>query len=186
MILENEKCHIEIEIDETYTVESTDNRFYDLTLNPGNYRHSDVCKTLSIHVDLFPNEFCIALIGPFYTYESDCAVLDDEILTVLQDNTITQINVSYGSIVRHIKFDCFGCNYGLYKVNKGYIIFGEMEIMMLDFDFVKKWSFSGRDIFVSVSGKKPFQICEDSICLYDFENNYYEIDFEGKLIKTNS
>lgn len=183
MILENEKCHIEIKIDETYTVDSADNRHYDVTLNPGHYRHSDVCKTLSIHVDLFSDEFCIALIGPFYTSEYDCAVLDDEILTVLQDDTITQIDISDGSIVRHIKFDCFGCNYRLHKVNKGYIVLGEIEITMLDFDFVKKWSFAGKDIFVLVSaGKTPLQIREDSICLYDFEDNFYEIDFEGNLI----
>ena len=53
---------------------------------------------------------------------------------------------------------------------------------MLDFDFNKKWSFSGKDIFVSMSDKKPFELCENSIKLYDFEENFYEIDFSGKLI----
>ena len=80
------------------------------------------------------------------------------------------------------KFDCFGCNYGIYRVQNGYIVYGEMEITMLDFDFNKKWSFSGKDIFVSMSDKKPFELCENSIKLYDFEENFYEIDFSGKLI----
>ena len=35
MILQNEICHIEINIDETDTVGSADNRHYDVTLNPG-------------------------------------------------------------------------------------------------------------------------------------------------------
>lgn len=30
MILQNEICHIEINIDETYTVDSVDNRHYDV------------------------------------------------------------------------------------------------------------------------------------------------------------
>lgn len=57
---------------------------------------------------------------------------------------------------------------------------------MLDSDFKKQWSFSGRYIFVSVSNRESFTICENSICLYDFENNYYEIDFNGKQIKINA
>ena len=53
---------------------------------------------------------------------------------------------------------------------------------MLDLDFKKQWSFSGKDIFVSISNREPFTIRENLICLYDFENNYYEIDFNGKQI----
>ncbi len=183
MILENEKCHIKIEIDETYTVDSTDNRYYDVILNPCNYKHGDLSRTLSIHIDLFSKEFCIALISSYYVSDSDCAILDNDVLTVLQDQAITQISITNGSVIRHIKLDCFGCNFAIYKVEEGYIIYGEIEITMLDLNFVKKWAFSGKDIFASVSGKLPFEIKEKSICLHDFENNYYEIDFDGNLIR---
>ena len=53
---------------------------------------------------------------------------------------------------------------------------------MLDFNFNKKWSFSGKDIFVSMSEKKAFDLCENSIKLHDFGGHFYEIDFSGKLI----
>lgn len=182
MVLQNEICHIKINIDETYTVDSADNRHYDVILNPRHYRHNDLSKTLSIHIDLYSREFQIALIGPYHSYDSDCAILEDDILMILQDDMITRINITEASITRNIMLDCLGCNFAIYKVKKGYIIYGEMEIMMLDFDCNKQWSFSGRDIFVSVSGKEPFTICENSICLYDFEDNYYEIDFDGKQV----
>ena len=45
------------------------------------------------------------------------------------------------------------------------------------------WAFSGKDIFASVFGKLQFEIKDELICLYDFEDNYYEIDFEGNSIK---
>lgn len=183
MVLENEKYIINIDIDETYTIDSTDNRFYDVILNPFDYKHSDFTKTLAIHVDLFSKEYSIALISPYYVSDSDCAILDNDVLTVLQDHAITQINITDGSITRHIKLDCFGSNFAIYKVEKGYIIYGEIEITMLDFNFAKKWFFSGKDIFVSVSGKLPFEIKENSICLHDFDDNCYEIDFDGNLIK---
>lgn len=183
MVLENEKCCIEIKIDETYTLDSTDNRHYDVTLNPCNYKKSDTSKTVSIHINLFEREFFIALIGPFDSYDSNCAVLEDEILTVLQDNTITQIRITDGTIIRHIDLDCFGCNFAIYKIENGYVLHGEIEITMLDHNFIKKWTFSGKDIFVSVSNKHSFEISDRSICLYDFEDNYYEIDFNGNLLR---
>lgn len=181
MILENETCCIRIEIDETYTVDSVDNRYYDAVLNPEGYRHSDAYKVLSVWIDLFVSELRIALIGPYYTYDSACAVLDGKLLAVLQDNTITQINITDGSMVRHVKFDSFGCNFAIYKVKEGYVIHGEIEIIMLDFDFAKQWSFFGKDIFISVSGKNPFELKENSIHLCDIEDNEYEIDFKGNV-----
>lgn len=182
MILENEKCCVEIQIDETYTVDSADNRYYDVILNPCHYKKSDISKTFSIHINLFERELCIALIGPFYSYDYHCAVLDGETLTVLQNNAITQIRITDGAITRHIEFDCFGCNFAIYRIENGYIVHGELEISMFDFDFIKKWSFSGKDVFASVTRKKPFEIRNNAICLYDFEDNYYEIDFDGKLL----
>ncbi len=83
MILQNEICHIEINIDETYTVGSADHRHYDVILNPGHYLHNDLSKTLSIHIDLYSRDFQVALIGPYYSYDLDCAVLQDDIFTLL-------------------------------------------------------------------------------------------------------
>lgn len=182
MLLQNEICNIKIDIDTTFTVESVDNRYYDLIFNPDRYHHNEFYKVLSINVDLYSEKISIALVGDFYTYETDCAILDKDILTVLQNDTITQISIIDRVLTLHKKFECFGCNYGIYKVNGGYIIYGEIEITMLDFEFNKKWSFSGRDIFVSLSNKKVFEICEDIIKLYDFQDNYYELDFEGNII----
>lgn len=43
-------------------------------------------------------------------------------------------------------------------------------------------SFSGRDIFVSASGKEAFTLTKDTVQLYDFEDRYYELDLEGSLL----
>ncbi len=187
MTLENQQCRVEIEEDTTYTVNSTDNRFYDVILNPDNYRRGNHYTVFSIFVDLFTSQFRIALIGPRCDAGvSGCAILEEKILTVSQADEITQINIADGSIIRHIKLDSYGCNFAIYKVKTGYVIYGELEIIMLDFDFNKKWSFSGKDIFASASGKNPFELREKSIHLWDFVDNEYEIDFEGKIVKYES
>ncbi len=74
MFLENNNCNIDIKIDETFTIDSADNRYYNIIHNPCHYKHNDFAKTLAIHIDLFSSEYSIALVGPFYTYDSDCAI----------------------------------------------------------------------------------------------------------------
>ena len=190
MVLENEKCCVEIKADYAYyarTLEYTDNH-YDVILNPFGYKRNEKVKTLSIHVDLFEKEFHLALLGPFYIYDDNCAVLEDEILSVLQGSVITQIGITDGTIIRHIWLNCFDDDFcamyfAIYRINNGYVLLAETEITMVDLDFNKKWSFSGKGIFASFSGKHFLEISNNSICLYDFEKNYYEIDFNGNLLR---
>ncbi|MDE6014287.1 MAG: hypothetical protein K2H41_01110 [Acetatifactor sp.] len=182
MLLQNEICSVSISIDNVYGIESADNRYYDLILNPDKLNRNDFYKTLAIYIELLAETISIALIGNFYCYNTDCAILDRDILTVLQNDKITQINVYDGTMTLHKQFECLGCNFGIYKVEHGYIIYGEMEIIMLDLEFNKIWGFSGRDIFVSVTNKEPFELCDNSIKLYDFEDNYYEIDYDGNIL----
>ena len=89
---------------------------------------------------------------------------------------ITKINIMDGSIIRQIELDCWPCTYGIYKIKKGYIIYGELEVIMLDFNFNELWRFSGADIL------NYFELCEDKIKLSDWQNNNYEIDFDGNSI----
>lgn len=55
--------------------------------------------------------------------------------------------------------------------------------LQLDFDFNKVWSFMGKDIFVSQTQKEAFILCENSIKLYDWEDNFYELDLMGRVKK---
>ena len=85
-------------------------------------------KAFSIQIDLFSKTISIALIGDFYSFDEDCAVLEDKTLTILQNNAIVQLDINNGAMINFKEFDCFGCNYGIYRVQNGYIIYGEIEI----------------------------------------------------------
>ncbi len=184
MLLSNDLCTVKICIDETYTINSADNKHYDIIYNPEQYRKMDFYKALIISIDLFSKELSIALIGNYYSYDVDCALLNDDILTILQNKSITQINVKTGLIINHIHLiENAGINYAIYKSKTGYIIYGEIYITGLNDDFQIEWTFSGRDIWASITGKNPFELCDDYIKLYDFNDNYYEIDLNGKVIK---
>ena len=181
MNLQNNICKVTISIDEGFRLESADNN-YDYVLNPLDYEKDDYYKVYSIRIDLFTREYCFALVGDGNSYDDNCAILEEKTLTVLQGWDILQFDVLSGELEKRKTLDNTGCNFAIYKVDQDYIIYGEIDITSLNSDLETKWSFSGRDVFVSISGKTAFEIRENSICLYDFEDNYYEINFDGKLI----
>jgi hypothetical protein len=186
MRLENDLYMIQISIDTTYTVDSIDNRHYDIVLNPANMKRNSFSKTLSITVTECDHTRKIALIGDFYSYDDKCAILDNSVLSILQNNTITQIELSTSSILSYHSFECFGCCFAIYNCSDGYIINGEIEIIKLNYKFEKVWSFSGADIFITQDNRSPFEMTENKIKLYDWNGIYYELDFDGNLLKEDS
>lgn len=178
----NEYCEIMLFNDTTYTIDSADNFQYDEELNLDVYTANDHYSALVIKFDWYERQKSIVLIGSKWAVYTDFAVLAGDLLTVMQQDVITQFNVRNGSIIRHVKFSCYGSSFGIYRVTGGYIVYGELEIIMLDDHFQRKWDFSGRDIFVTNSSHVPFELSEKSIKLYDWEDNYYELDYDGKLI----
>ena len=114
--------------------------------------------------------------------EGRIAVLENDVLTLLQNERFLQINLSDGCIINEKPFEILGGVFEIRKIEKDYMVYGEIEIARFDKLFNKLWSFSGKDIFVSNSNKKAFEISDNRIKLYDFEGNYYEIDFDGKVL----
>ena len=180
--LQNEKYSVRITTADTYIEESADNRKYDYILNPNKLGRNNMYRTLCISVTGTKNAK-IALVGDYYTSEIDCAILEGDILTVLQNDYISQIDLDTVQVVAGYKVDVFGTTFAIYRLPDGYLIYGEIEIIKLDNEFNVAWKFSGRDIFVSITGKNAFELTDRSIKLYDFEDNFYEIDFYGNLIR---
>ena len=177
MLLENDISRIEITIDTTYTIDSADNRYYDFVLNPQNYKRDDYYKTLAIYIDLSYCEFTVAAIGSYYSYDFDCAVLENDILTVLQNDNILQIRITDGALLGCKVLECIGINYGIYSLPDGYVVYGELEISKFSKNLNKMWEFSCKDVFVS------FELCDSYIKLSDWDDTHYELDFDGHLIR---
>ena len=123
--------------------------------------------------------------------EKKIGILD--VKAVLDDGTIVNIemqNYNTGNMIKRMSYylsrlyaEQLGKGEEYEKLNK------TISIGILNFNYFKdikdfhtKWKFSGRDIFVSASGKKSFELCEDRIKLYDFNDDYYEIDLNGNEI----
>lgn len=183
MVIENDSIKITIREDRTYTINSVDNKSYDSIFNPFKYTRNDFVKTMEVIIqNKFDEEVRIAIIGSIYGDDSECAVLKDRELIILIDSDIYVIDIDEYRLVKYQNIECTGTNFAIYLIDNGYIIYGELEIIKLDYELNKIWEFSGSDIFVTQDDKSPFLIDGDRIKIYDWNGIYYEIDLNGKLI----
>lgn len=104
-------------------------------------------------------------------------------LIVVQFDQISQISLPDGRLIHRQRIDCPGGCLGFYPLKDGYLLHGEDAIVMLDEQLNTRWSFSGADIFASVTGKDAFILDNEKILLWDFQDNYYELDLSGRLLR---
>ena len=181
----SERFIIVIAIDETYETDEDFQSRYDIVINPQNRPQNEFNKAYAIHVSSLGSEYSVALVGDHNCRDENCAVIEGSLLTVLQGWEITQFDVNNAHVTRTVILHTMAPNFEIHRVAAGYLIYGETEITMLNDELEVLLSFSGYDIFVSESNKTPFEITEDRICLYDFFDHYYELDFQGNVIFRN-
>ena len=182
--LSNAFCTIEITEDPTYTVDSADNRPYDRVLNPRGYRRSHFTCTFSIRMDWPDCTRTLALIGEGCAVASDCAVLEDDQLLVLQNRDLTRIAVADGQVLSYDRLDRFGVLNAIYPLPDGYLVVGELEVFRMDRDLQERWSYAARGVIVS------WEMQEDRILLREEETTYgmnakineVELGFDGRVL----
>jgi hypothetical protein len=73
--------------------------------------------------------------------------------------------------------------FGIYYLEKDYIVHGELEITRLDKDGKIVWQNGGRDIWTTIEGIDDFAVYDDYILTTDWDYNRYKFDFNGKLLE---
>ncbi len=111
-----------------------------------------------------------------------CTLLHEQSLLIAKFNTIYEISITTGQ-ARYKDIDNLAGAMGLYKVDDGYILYGEWCVLKLDFDLNEIWSFSGADIFAHPEQKECFRLLGDRIELIDFENTRYTLSLDGTLLE---
>lgn len=178
--IESELYKIYIEKDRTFTLDSADNKPYDLILNPFEMKRSDYYTVLSINIDIGGKQKNIALVGTLYGEASDIAVLDDHDLVVLMNTNLVVIDCNYLVVKLSKCVSEYGVYFSIYKFEGSYIIYGELDIIKLSSTLTVDWSFSGEDIFVTQDGSRPFAIENGLIHLTDWNGRKYTVNRFGK------
>lgn len=143
-----------------------------------------VCLTLE-------NDNCvkkIAFVISYYAKIDNCILVSKEYLFLMFDNLLCLFDPRTMTIIRQIEIPSItGTMFASYPYKDDFILYGEVEIYRVTQDLTIRWSFSGKDIFVRYHNNEhepAFKMKEDRICLYDFQDNYYEINYDGILINS--
>lgn len=163
-----------------YSFDSTDNKTYDNVIV---IEEKDFCKCIEVEIEQYCKIKTVLMVVPYYTpLESFVAPHKDGLFMMLND-VLCVFSPETATVTKQTRIKSLGSMFEVYQLGNDYILYGELEIYRISEDLTVKWTFSGRDIFVRCQGAEPaFSLKQDRICLYDFEDNYYEISFEGKLI----
>jgi len=186
MLIENDTYKVKIVRDETFTLDSTDNKPYQFIFNPNNIKRSDYYKTFSISIDDGNNQKHIALIGSLFGADEDVVILEGNDLIVLMNTKLVIIDCRALTIKLCREISDFGTYFSIHKFEDGYLIYGELDLLKLSPAFEVEWSFSGEDIFVSQDGSIPFHFENDTIYLSDWKGRKYKLNKFGEEITQQS
>ena len=179
MLIKNEIYSVELSIDKGWNWLPEDRErydyIYDLTAGK-TVDNRDLYDTVSIfctyndkmHIRIaIAGCFCYSCIG------QHPAVLEGDVLTLQLNRDIVQIELKDGQMLRHIDLDtigfCPGDCFAIYSTKYGFIVYGELDIVMLNRELKVLWTFDGADIFALPDCQKDaFILHEDTVELYDW------------------
>lgn len=163
-----------------YSFNSADNKLYDeiIVIEDGDFN-----KCFEIEVELYGEVRIVLIIASYCTPTDSFVGLHKNGLFLMLNEVLCIFNPETLSIDKRIEIELMGTMFEVHPFGEDFILYGELEIYRISTELSIEWIFSGRDIFVRYQGDKPaFEMRKDRICLYDFEDNYYEIGYDGRLI----
>lgn len=163
-----------------YSPNSADNKYYDkiFTIEESNFN-----RCIEMEISKGEETKNALMIAPGYTPIDSFVGVHEQGLLLMFDSIICLFNPELLEITQQINIDAMGTMFEVHSYKDDYILYGEMEIYRISIDFKIVWKFWARDIFVRYQGDEPaFVMKEDKICLIDFSDNYYEIDYDGKVL----
>jgi hypothetical protein len=179
------KRHIIKFYDEThYAVGSADNvNTYDKTFISGDPN----TLTSQIGIELFEDEELVAscLIGSEgggTGINANSSLISYGGLVICCSHTIFKLTIPDLNLEWKTIADTATC-FGIYYLDKDYIVHGELEITRLDKDGKIIWQQGGRDIWTTAEGIDDFAVYDDHILTTDWDYNRYKFDFDGKLLE---
>ena len=146
---------------------------------------SNYKKYIEMRIELYDTIKYVLLIVSAHTLidSHSCIALHDNGLFMMLNSVLCVFNPETLDIDQQTRIDPWGTMFDVYTYKNDYILYGETDIYRVSSCLDIMWRFSARDIFVRYRGDEPaFEMKEDRICLYDFLDNYYEIDYNGKII----
>lgn len=183
MLFFNDKYEITVKETVGYGINSTDNKYYDLCIKVIDADMFGHYSSYEIEVMPFENQeiFSIIVIAPYCSkvFENS-AILTDDIFYIILDNKIIKMDLNNFTYINYLISNPFGTYYEVYNCERGFLVYGELELVLLNKQFEEQWRYCTQDILF---GENSLQLNEEYISFIDFEGNSHEVDWYGKQHK---
>ncbi len=184
----NEKFNITVSRDMTYTLDSVDNKPYDMEIRAISTIHDGghySCHSIAVEDFSDGGTVTIILVGDYCSnVGKDSVILRNDTLIILLDAVIVVLSLKSamdpGSHDIHRIKNNFGTYYSIYPVGNNYIIYGELEVKMLDEAFREVWTYSTTDILINPD--YHLNIDDKQISFTDWDGNHHQLDMDGHLL----
>lgn len=163
---------------------------YDYVIKTKSYfnygEYEGLINGLEITVKGLRESKSILVYGAFYD-DQDKVIVKGDILYLSTSYDITKVSLTTCNIEAELILDD-DTSFGLYEAPEEghFIIHGELSIIMIDGDLNIIWQYQLPDISIPMSGKDPFKVADGYIYVKDFNNDYYYIGYDGKLISSSN
>lgn len=103
-------------------------------------------------------------------------------LVVCCSNTVFKLSIPELNLEWKTQADFAAC-FGIYYLDKDYLVHGELEITRLNKYGQIVWQRSGRDIWTTPEGYDDFGVFKNYILATDWRYYRYKFNFNGKLLE---
>ncbi|SHF85943.1 hypothetical protein SAMN05444377_1282 [Flavobacterium fontis] len=182
-----ENYEIELSNDKDFKLNSADNSFkYDFTYHDEealNYQCSQHAIRVFASGQLYKSAIVCAIAGGT-TIHSQTAIVDNNDIFICCANKVFSLSLPDLKLNWITEVDMATC-FGIYKADNGLFTHGEMTVKRLDHSGQIIWDIGLRDIIVNFEENREqeeFVLRDNYISLMDFNNNKYQLGFDGKFI----
>lgn len=190
MTVKYKKYTIEIINDPTYSLNSTDNtNHYDKEYFEGIMNEDRFYPTSKHGIRVLENDkeissAIICEVGGATGIHDNSFVLTDNNIIICCCDKICCLQLPELLLNWRKRFDAVTC-FAVYDFDGDFLIHGELSVTRIDKNGNAKWSFAGRDTFITSDNSNAFVIDGDKIILKDWDGYKYKLDKNGVVLESS-
>lgn len=183
MVFVNDKYEITVGRVDNYSANSADNKYYDkcIDVNDADVYGHYTCYGMEVLSFENGEVFSIILLASYCckVFENS-GILKEDTFYLILDNRVIKMDLKDFSYIIYSIPESLGTYYEIYDCDKGFLVYGEIELVLLDKEFNEQWRYCTQDILYGVDS---LHLNEESISFTDYDGNYHEVDWSGNQRK---
>ena len=182
LVLEKHLIKFYDETDYTYNSRDNSKNYVKTFLSGDNNFSTSMVGIELFEDDVFKTSCLIGSEGGVSGINENSSLISYGGLVVCCSNTVFKLTIPNLDLEWKTISDSATC-FGIYYLDKDYVVHGELEITRLDKNGKIIWQQGGRDIWTTKEGVDVFDVYDNFILAKDWDYNQYKFDFDGNVLE---